>query len=87
MVLVGIVGLVAFDPLFTLFHQVFFPAGGWAFDPSTQRLVQLYPVAFWQVTAAAFGLLLLLLGTVAWWLGRTLAAATLAGQATDHGER
>ena len=97
MVLVGIGGFVAFDSLFTLFHRVLFPAGGWAFDPSTQRLVQLYPVAFWQVTATAFGLLLLVLGTAAWWLGRKLsatafaaaapAAAPRAGQTTDHGER
>jgi integral membrane protein (TIGR01906 family) len=73
-VLIGIVGLVAFDSLFTLFHQVFFPAGGWSFDPSTQRLVQLYPVTFWQVAAAAFGLLLGGLGVLTWWLGRAMAA-------------
>ena len=58
-VLAGVIGLVAFEPLFTIFHQVFFPAGGWAFDPTTQRLVQLYPFAFWQIAAAAFGLLAL----------------------------
>ena len=47
---VGLVGLVAFDPLFELFHRVFFPGGNWAFDPRTQRLVQLYPFTFWQLT-------------------------------------
>jgi integral membrane protein (TIGR01906 family) len=72
-VLIGIGGLVAFESLFTLFHRVFFPAGGWAFDPTTQRLVQLYPVVFWQVTAAAFGALLLVLGALTWWVGRALA--------------
>ena len=74
MVLAGVIGLVAFEPLFTIFHQVFFPGGGWAFDATSQRLVQLYPFAFWQIAAAAFGLLALVLAVGAWWLGRTLAA-------------
>lgn len=72
-VVIAVIGLIAFEPLFTLFHQVFFPAGGWAFDPATQHLVQLYPFAFWQVAAAAFGLLVLVLGLAAWALGRALA--------------
>jgi integral membrane protein (TIGR01906 family) len=70
--ILGVVSLVAFDRLFVLFHQVFFPGGGWAFDPATQRLVQLYPFAFWQVAAASLGLLVVLLGALAWWLGRRL---------------
>lgn len=72
-VVLGVVSLVAFDTLFRLFHEVFFPGGNWAFDPSTQRLVQLYPFAFWQIATAALGVLLVLLGTGAWWLGRHLA--------------
>ncbi len=48
-IVIGVVGLVAFDPLFELFHRVFFPGGNWAFDPRTERLVQLYPYAFWQI--------------------------------------
>ena len=50
-VVVGIVGLVAFDQLFELFHRIFFPAGSYLFDPSTDRLVQLFPFQFWQETA------------------------------------
>ena len=65
--------LVAFDTLFTLFHQVFFPGGNWSFDPSRQRLVQLYPFAFWQLVAAAYGVLVLVLGAGAWLLGQALA--------------
>lgn len=65
-VIAAIVGVVAFDPLFELFHQVFFPQGDWAFDPGTQRLVQLYPFRFWQVMAAALGVLMVLLGIGAW---------------------
>jgi integral membrane protein (TIGR01906 family) len=66
----GAISLVAFGSLFTLFHQVFFPAGNWSFDPATQRLVQLYPFRFWQIAAAALGLLVFLLGLGAWLLVR-----------------
>lgn len=73
-VVVGVVGALAFDPLFELFHRVFFPQGDWAFDPGHQRLVQLYPIAFWQVMAAALGLLMIVLGILAWLAARwTLA--------------
>lgn len=74
-VVMAIVGLVAFEPFFTLFHEVFFPAGGWSFDPARQHLVQLYPFGFWQVAAAGLGILALILGVVAWALGRTMAEA------------
>jgi integral membrane protein (TIGR01906 family) len=78
-VVLAVVGLVAFEPLFTLFHELFFPAGGWSFDPARQRLVQLYPFAFWQIAAASLGLLALILGVAAWALGRTLARAEADG--------
>jgi integral membrane protein (TIGR01906 family) len=46
------VGLVfAFDALFTLFHLIAFPGGGWQFDATTQRIVQLYPTPFWEFAA------------------------------------
>ncbi len=69
----GVVSLVAFDSLFTLFHQVFFPGGNWSFDPSTQRLVQLYPFRFWQIASAALGTLIFLIGIAAWLVGRWAA--------------
>jgi hypothetical protein len=85
---IGVVSLVAFDSLFTLFHQVFFPGGNWAFDPTTQRLVQLYPFAFWQIAAAALGSLMVVLGSATWWLGRRLArpgsSASSAALASDR---
>jgi integral membrane protein (TIGR01906 family) len=70
---IGIVSVVAFSEVFTLFHRVFFPAGNWSFDPATQRLVQLYPFSFWQVASAAFGALVLVLGVATGWVGRRLA--------------
>jgi len=75
-VLLGLVSLVAFDSLFTLFHQVFFPGGNWAFDPSSQRLVQLYPFRFWQIAAAALGTLVFIIGLATWLLGRWMSSRT-----------
>jgi integral membrane protein (TIGR01906 family) len=68
-VILGAISLVAFDVLFRLFHRIFFPAGNWSFDPASQRLVQLYPFAFWQIAAGALALMVLLLAIGAWWLG------------------
>jgi integral membrane protein (TIGR01906 family) len=76
MALVGAFFLVAFDLAFELFHRIFFPGGNWAFDPTTQRLVQLYPIAFWQITAAALGGLAIGLALVVWWVGRRQAHKT-----------
>lgn len=66
----GVVALVAFDALFTVFHQVFFSPGSFAFDPATDRLVQLFPFQFWQESAMAAGVLIVGLaagvGLIAW---------------------
>ncbi len=75
-VVFGFISLVAFDSLFTLFHQVFFPGGNWAFDASSQRLVQLYPFRFWQIAAAALGSLVFILGLATWLLGRWMSERT-----------
>ncbi len=80
-IVAGVISLVAFDSLFTLFHRVFFPAGNWSFDPATQRLVQLYPFTFWQIASAALGALVFLLGLGAWLLGRWAAHRPAAGSA------
>lgn len=65
----GAVALVAFEPAFELFHRIFFPAGNWAFDPATQRLVQLYPLQFWQLVSGLIGLIAAALGVLSWWIG------------------
>lgn len=72
-IVLGAVSLVAFSTVFTLFHQIFFPAGNFSFDPATQRLVQLYPFRFWQIAAGALAVLVLLLSLAAWVLGRRRA--------------
>ena len=45
---VGVASAVAFDPLFLLFHQIFFPQGNFLFDPATSNLLRLYPEWYWQ---------------------------------------
>jgi hypothetical protein len=72
-VVIGVVGFFAFEPLFELFHRIFFPGGNWAFDPRTEHLVQLYPYAFWELAASVLGVVALLLGTLTWWSARHLA--------------
>lgn len=77
------VGLIfAFDALFTLFHLIAFPGGGWQFDPGTQRIVQLYPTAFWQFAAGtiaglsvAIGLLVIAVTTLLMRTGQTRGGA------------
>ncbi len=43
----GIAALVAFDPLFTLFHNLAFPQGNFLF-PQTADLVRVFPFGFWR---------------------------------------
>jgi integral membrane protein (TIGR01906 family) len=73
-VIVGVFAALAFDTTFELFHQIFFPGGNFSFDPATERLVQLYPIAFWQLTSAVLGLLLVVGGALTWFVARRLAA-------------
>ena len=70
----GLFALLAFDRAFELFHRVFFPGGNWAFDPNSQRLVQLYPLSFWQLTSAALGALTIGGGLAVWWVARRRAS-------------
>jgi integral membrane protein (TIGR01906 family) len=72
-VVVGALAAVAFDAAFTLFHRLLFPGGNFTFDPTSQRLVQLYPYAFWQLSAAVLGALLVIVGGLTWLLGRRRA--------------
>lgn len=75
-VVLGVVALVAFDTLFETFHRLFFAGGSYTFDPSTERLVQLFPFQFWQETAMAVGVLIVILCAGLWWLaGRGERAA------------
>ena len=67
----GLVAVVAFDAAFEVFHRLFFAQGTYTFDPLTERLVQLFPDAFWSETSIALGAVLLILA---------IGTATLAGR-------
>lgn len=70
---IGVFAAVAFDQAFTLFHEVFFPGGNWSFDPRTERLVQLYPIPFWERTSTVLVVAAVVVGAIVWWLARRRA--------------
>lgn len=45
---IGVAAAFAFDSLFLLFHEIFFPQGNFLFDPATSNLLRLYPDWYWQ---------------------------------------
>ena len=77
-VLVGGVALVAFDALFEVFHRLLFAGGSFTFDPTSERLVQLFPFQFWFDTAIAVGVVILLIALATAVLARRRAAAGAA---------
>lgn len=62
--------LFAFDAAFEVFHRLFFSAGSYTFDPRTDRLVQLFPEAFWSETTTFVGVVVLIASVTLWWLAR-----------------
>lgn len=71
-VLGGIVVALAFEQAFEVFHELFFAGGTYSFYPATDRLVQLFPIRFWEETSLALGVVILLIsGVVAWWARRS----------------
>ena len=69
-IVIGALFLVAFDAAFTLFHEIFFPGGNWSFDFTTQRLVQLYPIPFWEEATTVLGAIVIGVSAVTWFLAR-----------------
>jgi integral membrane protein (TIGR01906 family) len=69
----GIVAVFAFDAAFEVFHRLFFADGSYLFDPSTDRLVQLFPFAFWSETTIAVGAVIILLAVIVSWITRRRA--------------
>jgi uncharacterized membrane protein len=52
--IVGVAAAVAFEPLFLLFHRLFFPQGSFLFPPES-NLIRLYPEWYWQGVTAGVG--------------------------------
>jgi len=83
-VVVGVIGVVAFDQLFSVFHEIFFPAGSCLFDPTTDRLVQLFPFAFWDETALVVGTVIIAMSlVVAFVSGRRAGRAVTSERSGD----
>jgi integral membrane protein (TIGR01906 family) len=73
----GLIAFFAFDAAFELFHRLFFAGGSYSFNPATDRLVQLFPDAFWSETTIAVGAVILILTLiVARFAGRKASGAT-----------
>jgi integral membrane protein (TIGR01906 family) len=51
---IGVAAVLAFDQLFLLFHEVFFPQGNFLFGPES-NLLRLYPEWYWQGITAGVG--------------------------------
>ena len=79
LLVIGITAAVAWGLAFELFHRLLFPGGNWSFA-ETSNLVRLYPVGFWQLSAAGLGGLGIAGGTLAWLVGRRRARALEAGR-------
>lgn len=79
-VVVGaIVVALAFDVAFEVFHRLFFASGTYTFDPGSERLVQLFPFAFWSETTIAVGAVVLVLCVAVALAARNRLRAALAG--------
>ena len=72
--MVGAFTLLAFEAAFEVFHRLFFSAGSYTFDPRTDKLVQLFPEAFWSETAVLVGVVVIAAAIATWWLARRRAA-------------
>jgi len=73
-VVLGVFAATAFETVFTLFHEIFFPGGNWSF-PVTSNLIRLYPEPFWELSSAALGALAICGSVAVWFLARRRAAA------------
>lgn len=79
-VVAGVIAAVAFDTVFEIFHELFFPAGSFTFDSRTDRLVQLFPFDFWSETTIVLGIVIVVVAT-----GVSLIAGRLARRGTGAG--
>ena len=85
-VIAGVIATFFFDAAFEIFHQLFFPAGSYDFDPRTDRLVQLFPFDFWSDTTLVLGVAILALAAVVWLLTRRQTGPGRASAATPAGD-
>jgi integral membrane protein (TIGR01906 family) len=84
-VVAGVVAFFAFDAAFEVFHRLFFAGGSYTFDPGTDRLVQLFPFAFWSETTMAVGAVIIALSIAVTLIAGRRTAADAASAATTPG--
>jgi integral membrane protein (TIGR01906 family) len=60
--------LINFDVLFTAFHGLFFQSGSWVFYTS-DSLIRLFPITFWQDCFTIVGVFTLIMGSLLGWQG------------------
>jgi len=77
-VVAGALFAVFFDAAFELFHRLFFAGGSYTFDPTQERLVQLFPEAFWSETSVALAIVILLVALAVTWAAVRRAGPRLA---------
>jgi hypothetical protein len=63
---IAVAAAVAFDPLFLLFHEVFFPQGNFLFSADS-NLIRLYPEWYWQGITAGVGASFIAVALLAAW--------------------
>ena len=61
MLFLGILSVFFFDPVFTLFHAIFFPQGNWTFAPDS-AIIQTFPLDFFMIISRNIFLVTLFLG-------------------------
>jgi integral membrane protein (TIGR01906 family) len=76
-VVLGIFAALAFEAAFEVFHRLFFSTGSYTFDPVRDRLVQLFPQAFWSETTMFLGVVLLAVAAVVAWMSHRRGRAAL----------
>jgi integral membrane protein (TIGR01906 family) len=57
---VGIMFSSNFDKYFEVFHQIFFPHGGYAFDPSVDYMIRMLPAEFFDAMLGRIGLCIII---------------------------
>ena len=73
---VGAIALLAFDAAFEVFHRLFFSSGSYTFDPTTDRLVQLFPGRFWYETSTVVAIVALVVALLTMWRARRSPASS-----------
>jgi integral membrane protein (TIGR01906 family) len=85
-VVVGLGFAIFFEQAFELFHEIFFPPGTYLFDPTKEKLVQLFPDQFWSETSVGIAAAVLVLAlVVTYGAGRIAARMTATTHSPEAG--